>query len=328
MPSAPDPRFEGFDILQTTYKHVGDHGIRADVLVPKTPYSGKRPVIIRFHGGGLVMGDSLYSAFSPRWLSDIALKYDAVLLTANYRLLPQATGLDIYDDVEDFWAWLHSPALQDLLEKHTTPVDVDLTRILVVGESAGGLLTINTALAHASQICAAIAAYPCIDFDSPDFTTPRTTILPFGQHTPETIIDEYLSSFNPKIAVSSTTEHRDISFSMATIQHGRLGAWYAKGSEGSTRRHLLYPMERLEQPEIQIPRGGITILHGRQDSVVPVTQSEPFVKRAREVTEGKPGGDKIVFVVRDGEHGFDQEVPYEEEWLRDALKIAVEAWLE
>lgn len=49
-----DPKLEGFNIIQATYKTVGDHDIRTDILVPKTPSSGKRPVIIRFHGGGLV----------------------------------------------------------------------------------------------------------------------------------------------------------------------------------------------------------------------------------------------------------------------------------
>lgn len=48
-------KLAGFDLIQTNYKTVGDHGIRADFLIPKTPFSGKkRPVIVRFHGGALV----------------------------------------------------------------------------------------------------------------------------------------------------------------------------------------------------------------------------------------------------------------------------------
>lgn len=54
MADLADPKFHGFDIIQTAYKHVGDHAIRTDILVPQTPYSGKRPTIVRFHGGGLV----------------------------------------------------------------------------------------------------------------------------------------------------------------------------------------------------------------------------------------------------------------------------------
>jgi cephalosporin-C deacetylase-like acetyl esterase len=47
-------KIQGFDLLQETYKYVGDHAIRADILVPQTNYTGKRPAVVRFHGGGLV----------------------------------------------------------------------------------------------------------------------------------------------------------------------------------------------------------------------------------------------------------------------------------
>jgi hypothetical protein len=52
------------------------------------------------------------------------------------------------------------------------------------------------------------------------------------------------------------------------------------------------------------------------------------VARAREVTKGQPVSEKIVLVLQDGEHGFDSELRYEETWLKDALRTAVEVWLE
>lgn len=54
MAITSDPKLDGFDVLQTNFKHVGGHPIRADVLVPQKPHTGKRPVILHFHGGGLV----------------------------------------------------------------------------------------------------------------------------------------------------------------------------------------------------------------------------------------------------------------------------------
>lgn len=47
-------KLQGLKVLQTPYKTIAHHEIRTDVLVPETPLSGKRPVIVRFHGGGLV----------------------------------------------------------------------------------------------------------------------------------------------------------------------------------------------------------------------------------------------------------------------------------
>lgn len=51
---ATNRKLAGFDLIQTEYKNVQDYGIRADFLVPQTPFPRKRPVIVRFHGGGLV----------------------------------------------------------------------------------------------------------------------------------------------------------------------------------------------------------------------------------------------------------------------------------
>ena len=93
-----DARFSNFSILQTDYKNVGNNGIRADLLIPKSnPAQGKRPVIAQFHGGGLVscailkpyliierltfffshvqiFGDSLHSDWFPIWILGLAQK--------------------------------------------------------------------------------------------------------------------------------------------------------------------------------------------------------------------------------------------------------------
>jgi cephalosporin-C deacetylase-like acetyl esterase len=47
-------KFSPFWILQTDYKKIGNHGIQANFLIPKKSYTGKRPVMINFHGGCLV----------------------------------------------------------------------------------------------------------------------------------------------------------------------------------------------------------------------------------------------------------------------------------
>jgi cephalosporin-C deacetylase-like acetyl esterase len=47
-------KLAGFNLIQTHYKQIGDHAIRADFIIPQSTFTGKRPVIVRFHGGGLV----------------------------------------------------------------------------------------------------------------------------------------------------------------------------------------------------------------------------------------------------------------------------------
>jgi acetyl esterase/lipase len=96
------------------------------------------------------MGDSLSVELWSYWLADLALKHEAVIISPNHCLLPEPNGLDIYEDIEDFWTWVQSGAVELLLNAHTTPTELDLTRVLTAGESARGLLSINFALQPAS----------------------------------------------------------------------------------------------------------------------------------------------------------------------------------
>ncbi|KAJ0418741.1 Alpha/Beta hydrolase protein [Aspergillus carlsbadensis] len=316
-----------FDLIQTTYKHIGAHGIRADILVPKTSFSGKRPTILRFHGGDLVTGDSLYVDFWSHWLSDLALKHDAVIISANHRLLPEANGLDIYEDIEDFWAWVHSGDVESLLSAHSTPTDIDLGRILTAGESAGGLLSINLALSHPKEIRAATGVYASLDLRSTDWTAPRT-ILPMGMDVPESIFDSAIASVTPGSVVSSAFPPDRIPLLVAGIQHGRLAKLYERGVEESLVE-LLYPDARLEKEGLELPIGGIALIHGRQDSVVPAVGAERFIEKAREATKGQPVNEKLILSIQEGEHGFDLNLRYDEEvWLQDAVQLAVQAWLQ
>ncbi|KAL4940402.1 hypothetical protein BDV06DRAFT_20350 [Aspergillus oleicola] len=278
------------------------------------------------------MGDSLYMDWFPYWLSDLALEHDAMIVSANYRLLPQATSLEINEDVADFWTWLRSPKLEDTLLAHERETELDLARLLVTGESAGGLLSINSALGLAypdsAGVHAAIALYPSVDMKSPDFTLPRS-IPPFGQDFDESVIDEILSTA-PEGPISSTGGDY-LPLMLAAIEYGHLGEWYARGSNETKHSEFLYPLDQLNKyPEaVSIPVGGITIIQGQNDTVVPPGHSVPFVEKMRKVVE-EQGGDseKIQFITKEGEHGFDGDLRYaQEEWLRDALKPVVKAWL-
>jgi hypothetical protein len=142
------------------------------------------------------------------------------------------------------------------------------------------------------------------------------------------LIDESLAGVKPGAIRSSATIDERLPLMLAAIHYGRLGQLYERGIESSFRREIRYPLERLGQPGAKIPRGGIAILQGLQDSILPAESNQRFVEEACEVMTGTPGADKIILTLREGEHGFDDETPVEEQWLQDHLKAAVEAWLE
>jgi acetyl esterase/lipase len=263
----------------------------------------------------------------PHWVSDLALQKNAIIISPNYRLLPKAISADIYADIDDFWTWLRSPALASILTNHKTPTKLDLDRIFVTGESAGGLLSLYLTLAHPEEIRAASAAYPCVALDADAFTKPREN-PPFGAHFPESIVEENFKSAVLGTFKSSITSQESLVFMLGAIQHGNLSQYYQRGAEG-VALEVLYPMVRLESPNFKIPRGGIAVLHGRQDSVVPLGDVERFVERANEALKARSdeeGG--VTLTVKDGEHGFDGPIRLDEVWLQDTMRKAISVWLE
>jgi acetyl esterase/lipase len=69
---------------------------------------------------------------------DFALENQAIIVSPNYRLLPEATGEEILEDLGDFWKWLHEGGLTQFISSagHAF-INPDLDRILMLGESAG-----------------------------------------------------------------------------------------------------------------------------------------------------------------------------------------------
>lgn len=68
---------------------------------------------------------------------DFALENSAILVRPNYRKLPESTGLEILDNLAEFWKWFHA-GLQTAVKSATTgAVEADESRTLVIGHSAG-----------------------------------------------------------------------------------------------------------------------------------------------------------------------------------------------
>lgn len=52
--TTPETRFDSFNIHRTSYKKVRDQGVDVGIFIPKTLKPGKHPILVKFHGGGLV----------------------------------------------------------------------------------------------------------------------------------------------------------------------------------------------------------------------------------------------------------------------------------
>lgn len=115
--------------VQPDIRHVPGPDGAPDIashLFGVRPGASPRPAIYHVHGGGMVVGSAAMAAtmFPP-----ILASLDVVGVSVEYRLAPDATFPGPQEDVYAGLAWLVA---------HASELGVDASRIVVMGESAGG----------------------------------------------------------------------------------------------------------------------------------------------------------------------------------------------
>jgi len=151
--------------MQTfTFKTVESLEIKADVYLPKESSSKPLPVIIWFHGGGLLLGDR--ARVAAHFLRGVD-KYNFAFVSADYRLAPQAKLPLILEDVRAVCNWVKDD-LDDLLGGSK----IDSSNISLSGSSAGGYLALLGGHIVPS-IRSVLAIYPITDPTGTFFTTPH-----------------------------------------------------------------------------------------------------------------------------------------------------------
>lgn len=244
----------------------------------------------------------------------------------DYRLLPEASGLEILSDIRDFWSWLLAPTngLSSYLSSSPySGVELDLSKIGTIGDSAGGFLTIWSSLHQGKDVVrAAIAAYPMIDLKGKWYAEKDEKKKLFGM---EMFGEEVFEGHeNGKWVVSATPMDR-IDLAVALVQWGRLTEAFERDGAGKDGLRLFLEdlMEEREKSEV----GWLFTFHGTGDSAVPWEETRDLVARWEE----KFGRDTIKGVWKEGlEHGFDGGVDDETEegkWLKDGLDRFKKEWL-
>jgi acetyl esterase/lipase len=129
--------FDAFDVETVTFKYAQGKPILLDVLVPQTLSSGKHPVNIHFHGGFLVNGARNMVNITPPRILQHAIDEHIIIVTPDYRLLPESNGREIFDDIEDVWDWVSTELYEVIRRMRDGKAEADIGKIMVSGESAG-----------------------------------------------------------------------------------------------------------------------------------------------------------------------------------------------
>jgi acetyl esterase/lipase len=151
------------DIDFTEQKIPGPRGapdVRILLYRPRITAPGY-PALVHFHGGGLVFGSpEARHAVSV----DLVRSFECVIASVDYRVAPEHRYPAALEDGYATLSWLH---------KNAVSLGIDVGRIAVIGESAGGGLAAALAILARQRAEFAVAAqvltYPMLD------DRPRTT---------------------------------------------------------------------------------------------------------------------------------------------------------
>jgi len=147
----PDPLAALYSNTQVigdiVYKTAGSHSLKLDAYIPVTrlgeppwvEYSPDlKPVLFFLHGGGWTSGNKISrSLFLMPFLSK-----GFCVVTADYRLLSQASLPEIISDTRAALRWIYD---------HSRQYKFDTARIVVSGESAGGHLALMNGVLNESS---------------------------------------------------------------------------------------------------------------------------------------------------------------------------------
>ena len=131
-----------------------DGPIGARVYTPSND-ARPRPLLLYFHGGGWVVGSLEGYETSCRRL---ALRADAVVVSVDYRLAPEHPFPAAVHDAWDATTWCIA---------HAADLGIDVQRVVVAGDSAGGTLAAVVAQQArdegAPRIALQVLIYPATD---------------------------------------------------------------------------------------------------------------------------------------------------------------------
>lgn len=303
-----------------TYKVADGLSLTLDVSVPKDFDGQAGTALIHFHGGFLVRifldssTDSFVinqfqqvigekTTFPPSWLISACHRRHWAYITASYRLLPEATGLDILDDAIDACIWVSA---------HLTK------RIILAGSSAGGFLALATAAHPRSPppLCV-LSIYGMLDLTSPWYTQPRHSFLGPRIEDPIPIIREIGVAKNEHAIdgyafPEDTAKDKRWTWIRALHQEGVFPDILTR-VEGLSRRIQEEGVEviPLEQRALFPAAFGLdatypptALIHGDADIMVEFDQSERVARRLENA------GVKVLLErVVGKDHGFDVEIP-------------------
>ena len=166
-----------------------------------------------------------------------------------------------------------------------------------------------------------VAPFPMLDLEDPWFAVAdkNKNVLSFVPLPafPESVVTNHLAKIKtngPAVPVTAVTPPDRLPLMVTMIRYGYITKFLQ--GEAATIDEDCYPFRRLRTTRSFPP---LFVMHGLQDSVVPVDGTRKFVHALK----GQVPDAEVVTELHDGDHGFEGGLDYDKGWLGDGLK-----WIE
>jgi acetyl esterase/lipase len=307
-----------------------------DVVSPATPL----PVVVWWHGGGLLQGNKENLPPHLRRLPARELKGERfIVVSPNYRLAPQAPIRDILEDADSAANFVRTK-LNDKLVAAGHGARVDPSRMVLSGGSAGGYLALMAGLPTPKSVPDAEVGghrgpngwvplgvapfYPITDLEHEFWATKTDPVPWWGQSVPDAAAQPHLNRKDPPVGSAVSGGPRSILYPYM-LQHGLFPnlLFYNQRSCGSgldgyrpspesmgvtTRLRILRKHET--------PRPPIYMVYGTiDDKVQPLEETAELIRETR--------GPAEIEAIEGADHAFDEnpaeQCPGFYAWLESVL---------
>jgi acetyl esterase/lipase len=175
-------------------------------------------------------------------------------------------------DQKDFFVWVRE-SLQEFLANQSpyASMKVDTARILVTGDSAGGYLTLLTALHQpVNSIRAVVAAYPCADLQCAEFNDAAAAqkIPAFGAPIlPANVMQDYIGTLTGSEVITDAVPPGRFHLLLSASQQGMMTDLFGREVEMDPLRMLndLAVVGKTNAKELP----NVVIWHGTADTAIP-----------------------------------------------------------
>ncbi|CAI6338613.1 unnamed protein product [Periconia digitata] len=277
-----DSKLAAFSTQDLVYSHINGHDMMATVLTPKL-LQGKPPsdypVLVYWHGGGFITGHRTYAPWWPKWSIEFALSRNSIIVSPDYRLLPEASGSDILDDIRAFWEWMKNDFIS-VSERERWHARPNLGQVACMGESSGGYLALQSALLGSSgidiKVVITISAPLDGDICIKRFGIPSPRMI-LGSWPPpprraEAIIRDYIRAIKPGTVRTEGDPVAMWPLLMCIVQQARMPRLF-----GYQKNILLNATAMIDQANKLPP---MWIIHSEQDSLVSLPCRIPTTDKA------------------------------------------------